>query len=772
MVIGLSIFTNLALPNNNTTIIKPGKILGTVIDSRTEAPLTGANVFVNHGFVGTSTDENGNFVIHKAPVGKVELIASMIGYRPVYKEIEIKQGETISIDFTLKEGFLEMGAVVVTGTSIPHVFEDVPVKTEVVSRATIAKVKAVDMAEALALQNGVRVENNCQNCNFTQVRILGMEGPYTQILVDSDPVISSLAGVYGLEQFPAEMIEQIEVVKGGGSALYGGGAIAGTVNLMTRTPLTNRTHIKYQGQSIGNAGDNGISVVSERVNESRTSGAYLYGTVRQRNQYDHNDDGYSELGELNNQTIGVNWYSKPIENGKINFNAHHIHEKRRGGDHFDVPMHEANVAEGVEHLRWGGTVRWEHRPLTNLDYRFYYSLALTDRDSYYGGLGDPADYDANNDGIPDDQARLAALDAYGTSSNQVHVGGFRTNFTFGNQIFTTGLDYSSDHLEDYSTRLAQYNIDETYTNFGFYLQDDVHFLSNEALEVLAGIRMDNHSELSDPVFSPRISAKYNLMEGLILRTGFSTGFKAPQVFDEDLHIESLGGDQRVIRNDPDLKEEKSYSFNIGFEYQNYVGEAPYSFAFSHFQTTLDNALSLDWDNATQLPDGTYSIMRVNNPGAKIQGFELNLGFKPFSTFEIQYGGTFKESKYEESEGGLTSFPRSPDIYWNILVTYSATQKLDLFSTINYTGESWVPHEEPADGSGPRLEKSDTYYKLDVGASYDLTLLNKTKSILSIGVKNALNAFQDNLDVGPNRDPAFVYGPSLPRTWYIGFEIEL
>jgi len=93
---------------------------------------------------------------------------------------------------------------------------------------------------------GVRVENNCQNCNFNQVRINGMEGKYSQILIDGLPIVSALAGVYVLEQIPANMIERLEVVKGGGSPLYGSNAVAGVVNVITKkTPKVRNPNIPF-----------------------------------------------------------------------------------------------------------------------------------------------------------------------------------------------------------------------------------------------------------------------------------------------------------------------------------------------------------------------------------------------------------------------------------------------------------------------------------------------------------------------------------------------
>ena len=106
------------------------------------------------------------------------------------------------------------------------------------SREFVEQIGARTLADAVEYTTGVRVENNCQNCNFSQVRLLGLEGPYTQILMDGQPTLSSLAQVYGLEQIPARLIDRIEVTKGGGAALLGPGSVGGVINVITREPTT------------------------------------------------------------------------------------------------------------------------------------------------------------------------------------------------------------------------------------------------------------------------------------------------------------------------------------------------------------------------------------------------------------------------------------------------------------------------------------------------------------------------------------------------------
>ena len=110
---------------------------------------------------------------------------------------------------------------------------------------TLEVTNSCDLSQGLRFQPGLRVENNCQNCGFTQVRINGLEGPYSQILINSRPTVGALAAVYGLEQIPANMIERVEVMRGGGSALFGSSAIGGVVNIITREPIRNSGEVSH-----------------------------------------------------------------------------------------------------------------------------------------------------------------------------------------------------------------------------------------------------------------------------------------------------------------------------------------------------------------------------------------------------------------------------------------------------------------------------------------------------------------------------------------------
>ncbi len=366
--------------------INSKKLAGRVIDKNTGEPLAGANIIIKNSNIGTSSDINGNFVINKIPFSEFQLIISMMGYETYnfYFNEEITNTENIVIE--LKPTLLEIGTVVVTGTNTKQLYENSPVRIEIIPKKLISQQNACNLAQALGLQTGLIVENDCNNCNFTQVRILGFDGKYSQLLIDGDPVISSLGAVYGLEHYPQEMIEQIEIVKGGGSSLYGGGAIAGTINMITRRPSFNEIKIYYRGNSIDGSIDNQLGAIAEVVSDNNKSGFYVFGSTRYRNSYDRNGDGYSELGKLKNETIGFNGYLKPLENSELQLSFHHIVEDRRGGGDFDKPVHEASIAEWTNHSKWGGKFKWNQKINSFFDYKINYAFSLLKRDSYYGGL--------------------------------------------------------------------------------------------------------------------------------------------------------------------------------------------------------------------------------------------------------------------------------------------------------------------------------------------------------------------------------------------------
>lgn len=736
-----------------------GTVVGHVRDAQTGEPLVFANVMVEHTTAGTVTDRSGAYRLPGLRPGETHIVAAFMGYREGHRVIRVRSGKIDSLDFALEPTVMEMGTVVVTGTATPHLVEDAPVRTEVIPRLIIERKQAPNLAEALSFHTGVRVENNCQNCNFTQVRILGMQGRYSQILIDGDPVVSSLAGVYGLEHIPEEMIDQIEIVKGGGSALYGAGAVAGVVNVITRRPMTNRVRVRYRHHSTGGIPDSHMSALAETVNGSGTSGAYIFGSTRRRSPYDHNRDGYSELGSLQNESAGFKFYYQPGEEEELLASFHHIHEERRGGNKFTLPVHEADIAEWTEHRRTGGSVRWTQRTGPAFDYRLFYSFSITDRRSYYGGLeGDTP------------QDRLDALAYYGNSDDPLHIGGFQANYQGGAHLLTFGSRYSYDGLTDRTASETAYYVDEAYTNVGIFAQDNLHLGPEEEVEFVFGVRLDRHSQLSDWIVSPRLNGKFILGGGFLLRAACSTGFKPPQIYSEDLHLCGLEGDQRVIRNAADLREERSTTLSTGLEYMGRLEGMPAMVSLTLFRTRMDDSFT----EVFVASQGDIEFWeRRNSEGSGVAGAEIDAGIRPSSAIELRGGCTYVRGRYDapHEDFGTRRFLRTPEFTANLQLDAHLSSRLELFLGGSFTGRADVPHEIVVEGQEDpelRLERSSEFIQIDAGLSWLLPLTDELETTLSLGVKNLMDSYQEDLDRGRSRDPAYIYGPARPRTYYAAF----
>ena len=195
-------------------------IQGHVTDSKTGEHLPYITVMLKGTQIGTQTSSSGHYSLRNVPTGQYELIATAIGYSDNSVSIEVRPGESQEVNISISEEQLSLDGVVVSATRSHTSRKESPILVNVLSPRIFATTSSPTLAEGLSFQPGVRVENDCQNCGFAQARINGLCGHYSQVLIDSRPVFSALAGVYGLEQIPASMIERVEVVRGGNCSSY------------------------------------------------------------------------------------------------------------------------------------------------------------------------------------------------------------------------------------------------------------------------------------------------------------------------------------------------------------------------------------------------------------------------------------------------------------------------------------------------------------------------------------------------------------------------
>lgn len=732
-------------------------IIGHVVDKKTNEHQGFITIFLKGTTIGTSTDASGHYYLKNLPEGEFTIVMKSIGYKTIEKQVHLKKGKTLEINFEAEEDHIALDAVVVSANRNETTRRLAPSLVNVLDSKIFETTNAVCLAEGLNFQPGVRVENNCQNCGFQQVRINGLEGPYTQILVDSRPIFSALTGVYGLEQIPANMIERVEVMRGGGSALFGSSAIAGTINIITKEPLRNSAQIAHSLTMIGgNSADNNTTLNASLVTDDHKAGIYVFGQSRYRSAYDADGDGFTELGHLNAKTLGFRSYLKTSNYSKLTFEYHNINEFRRGGNLLDLPPHQTDITEQTDHTINGGGIKYD---LFSSDYNHrlnvYSSAQHTKRKSYYG-----TDHDDN---------------AYGTTTDLTFVAGAQYSYKFANCLFmpaefTGGSEYSYDDLSD---EMLGYNreIKQTVHIGSVFLQNE---WKNDKWSFLIGGRFDKHNMIDHVIFSPRANVRYNPTQDINFRLSYSSGFRAPQAFDEDLHITAVGGNVSIIQIAPDLKEEKSQSLSASVDFYHRFGEVQTNFLVEGFYTDLSDVFILEEIKGGK--EENIIMERRNGKGAKVMGVNVE-GKVAYEWLQIQAGVTLQRSRYKEPERWSDTVTpqqkmfRSPNTYGYFTSTFTPLKRFSASFTGTYTGSMLVQHLAGYVPQDCEINTPD-FFDMNVKLSYDIPVFNSVTLQVNAGVQNIFNSYQSDFDRGPLRDAGYIYGPGLPRSYFIGCKISM
>lgn len=755
-------------------------VFGHVISKGEHIPF--ATITVKGTTIGVISDETGHYELINLPLGELTIVASVMGYK-TQEYTFVSVGKTSKeINFLLEEDVFNLDEVVVSANRSQQKRTQAPVIVNTISPAVFNTSQSVTIGEGMNFTPGLRLENNCQNCGFCQVRMNGMEGPYSQILINSRPVFSGLAGVYGLELIPSSIIERIEVVRGGGSALYGSNAIAGTINLILKDPLTNTYEVGYNnavsGVGIEGTGDlspdKQVNLNASIVSNDQKSGVTLFGFTRDRDPFDANGDSFSEISEISNLTLGARLFHRFGYRDKISVDFFKIKEERAGGNKFDYPFHERDIAEAVNHNLRVASLTFDKffRELDLLS--VYISGQALDRSSYYGAEQSLSDYGRSADRTYNLGMQYKAQFSSATLVGGVEsTGGFLVDEKLGypdidNALTDADTIVSVPHTDNIVVA------DQNSFTTGLFIQYDINL--GKASLALGGRydiyrindRVEEGSdEVSGSVFSPRINIKYDIIDKLKARVSYSKGYRAPQIFDEDLHIETSGSRQVLHRNDPGLVQETSQSYMASLDYNGVLKSARTGLLFEVFYTRLNDPFV----NSIGNPDdeGTVIYTRTNaEGGATVKGINIELLFVPSSRFSLSSGFTLQDSKYdEEQEFGERHFFRSPDSYGYITMDWDIVKKICLSASGNYSGKMLVPYFGPESGSeAGELRESDNFFDLGMKLKYNVKLNGASLQFFT-GVRNILNAYQSDFDSGINRDPSYIYGPVLPRTIYMG-----
>nr|WP_321410206.1 TonB-dependent receptor [uncultured Carboxylicivirga sp.] len=746
-------------------------------------PLAFATVSISNTTLGAVSDLNGLFELNLVPQGEFIVKAQALGYKPVEKLIQFEAGKTNNITFNLEEDVLGIEQVVVTADRKETKRTDASMIVNTVTPKLLENTETISIGEGLNYVPGLRLENNCQNCGFTQVRMNGMDGAHSQVLINNRAIFSNLAGVYGLELMPSSMIDRIEVIRGGGSALYGSNAIAGTINLITKDPLSNSYNIGTQYSSVGVGSDGGaasdysVNLNATIVSEDKKTGLALFGFYRDKDPFDSNGDGYSEISQIDNLTFGARLNHRIDYRSKVTLDFMRMNEERRGGNKFDYPNHEADISEAVEHKITTTALTYERFVGTGSVWSVYGSAQNVDRASYYGAE--------------------QSLSDYGHTNGLTYNIGTQFKTDFGNNSIISGIEAVNDVMDDKKLGYLDLETGEHVPNtqitdqkksiYGVFAQYD-RKIGN--VKVSIGARFDQYKitdiehkdgNNSGKVFSPRMNVLWHISPSLQWRASYSQGYRAPQVFDEDLHIETSGSRKVVYANEADLKQETSHSYMTSFDFNKTMGTWNIGLLAEGFYTKLNDAFAStpEFDEQT----GVTTYIRSNDEnGATVQGVNFEATISPINKVYFRTGYTIQSSTFgSEQELNEKDFLRTPGNYGFFSFDYDVFPKLCLITTGTYTGKMKVAYygenftaqdniitEE--EGIVGTIRTTPTFFDLGFKAEYKINVGGLPFKLFG-GVKNIFNSYQDDFDSGINRDPGYVYGPMNPRTIYCGIKLS-
>ncbi len=780
-------------------------LFGDVKSLKTKEHIPYATIEVKGTNIGTVADGTGHFKLPHLPVGKNIIVARAMGYKSRDREVVMERGKAVNVFFELEDDVLNLEQVVVTATRTEHFIKDVPVRTEVITAKAIENKNARNLYQALEGIPGVRVESQCQYCNFTMVRMQGLGAEHTQILINGQPMYSGLAGIYGLQQLSTIDIDKIEVVKGAGSALYGSGAVAGAINIITKEPgYVPSTTINMQ---LGNYNTNKFDISSSMRNEKGNIGLNIFaqrykegaidetGTGLTRDEV-RNKDGISDrvMTNLTNAGFGLYIDNAFMKNDKLIIRGKSVFEKREGGtmtdDYFRNPLTDGT--ENITTDRYEASLSYNKKIKTHSELSFTLAYVNHSRnatnDSYLG------DYMAiHNDSVPD----LRNMRPYLANENSV-TSTLSFSPTFGKHSIIIGLQSFYDKLEEsgmyvvvdgsspYLGQSYRSVADKSAREFGFFAQNE--WAVSEKLMVVPGIRLDNHhsseeytadkqvfatdnfpkTSFNETTVNPRLAIKYEVSERITLRANAGTGFRAPYGFSEDLHL--CSGSPRVWKSS-ELDPERSISYNLSADYYG----KNIRVSTNLFRTDLKDKIGFTGADDEVAALG-YDYQWNNIDDAFVQGVELSVMANLARNLDLGIDLTYNQGEYKnvrkdwtgtEYESQSRYISRFPATTGNMKLEYSP--KTWTFTlTGNYQGTLYIDYYneeiDPAVGDQSKIKKTSPFVLFNARISKKL---NQFK--LYAGVNNIFNYVQDERHLD---DAAFMYAPVYGILYYGGISIDI
>ncbi len=609
-----------------------------VRNSENKNPLIGVTASIKGTSLAATSNENGQIIIVNVPDGVQEIHFSYVGFYERIDTLEFPLKDTSVIEILLKENSEELDEVVISSTRSTRSIQNIPTRIEFIGSEELGEkgnMKPGDIRMLLAESTGIHVQTTSPTSANASIRIQGLDGRYTQILKDGFPIFSGASSGLGLLQIPPLDLKQVEVIKGSTSTLYGGGAIAGLVNLISKTPTEERDlRFHLNGTSGG-----GLDINGFYGQKFKKIGTTIFASHNRNGAYDPAKIGFSAIPKFERFVLNPKLFVYFNDKTKMNFGVNTTIENRLGGDMLYIKGKGDNTHQYFEKNK---TQRYSTQ--------FVFDHLINEKSSFQ--IKNSVSYFNRNTTIPNYQFEGTQTATF-TEANY-------TNSTEKSE-WVAGVNIWTDNFKE--KQITAFPLrDYSQNTFGAFVQNS--FKATDWLQLEAGLRTDYVIDYG-AVFLPRVSALFKIANGLTSRIGGGFGYKSPTIFTEE--SERLQYQNVMPIDDKTNKLEKSYGANADINYRTYIGE-DWSFSINQlfFYTYLDNPLLLENSSAN-----LYQF--VNSPGyIHTKGTETNIKIG-YDDLKLFLGYTYTDARLNQN-GTTVESPLTPKHRINSILMYEIEDK--------------------------------------------------------------------------------------------------
>ena len=595
-----------------------------VKNSDTKEGVAGVKVTIRDPDITAITNAEGTVEIENIPAGDQTFELSSPGYETAELKLTFPLADKSERTILLTVDN-ELGEVTINSTRTGREIEAEPTRVEAIDEEEIDEkinMRPANVSMVLHESTGIQVQQTSATSNTQSIRIQGLDGRYTQLLKDGFPAYGGFSGSLSVLEIPPLDLKQVEVIKGPSATLFGGDAIAGVVNFITKDPEDDpvTTLIFNQTSALG------TDVSAFNSQKFQNFGYTLLGSANYQKEYDVDDDDFTELPRIKAFAIAPKLLFYIDDKTNLTIGNSTSYQNRSGGDVFVLR------GEG------DGFHQYFER---NLSFRNITTINFNRQFSDGGSLNL--------------KQSLAFFNRELTTPGYVFKGSQFNSYTdvsysrlFGKHALVFGGSAVYDRFREDAANINSLQRDETRSTFGGYIQDTVDITSNVSLQ--AGLRVDKTKDYGTFVL-PRISVLYRFTDNLTARAGFGLGYKTPTIFNEESETLLF---RNVLPVGDSRQAERSRGGTFDLNYRNTIGEKfTYSINQLFFYTQITDPLILTFGK-----DLSYSF--ANSASSVIsKGFETNVRLS-YGIAKLFAGYTFTDAKagYLQGDRRLTLIPRS------------------------------------------------------------------------------------------------------------------